>query len=67
MTRARYGRFLSVLKPHGVTMTDLFTLYIEQIIPILEKARPVEVASFVPDDRRSGRPKWKKGTEKSVV
>jgi hypothetical protein len=39
---------------HGMTMTDLLTLHIEQIIPVLQKAKPIDVPGYKHDKRAAG-------------
>jgi hypothetical protein len=61
MTRERHGRFLAAAYKHGMTATDLFTLFVDQITPVLLKATPLEVPGYrrdlrtkLPRSRRGG-------------
>jgi hypothetical protein len=54
LPRELRGRFMAAVAKHGLTMTDVLTLHIENIIPVLQKATPKEVEGFTPDRRGAG-------------
>ena len=51
LPRELRGLFMAAVAKHGLTMTDVITLHIRQIIPVLQKARPVEVPGYAQDKR----------------
>jgi antitoxin component of RelBE/YafQ-DinJ toxin-antitoxin module len=54
-------KFRAAVTKHGMTMTDILTFHINQIIPVLGKAEPIEVSGYKRDRRtRPPRPEWSK-------
>jgi hypothetical protein len=51
MTRERHGRLLAAVDRHGMTITDLLTQYIDQVLPVMQRAKPVEVPGYKKDKR----------------
>jgi len=51
ISRDRHGELLAQVAKHGMTVTDILTLHIDQIIPVLEKAKPVDVPGYKKDKR----------------
>jgi len=51
LPRELRGLFMAAVAKHGLTMTDVITLHIRQIIPVLQKARQVEVPGYAQDKR----------------
>lgn len=51
MGRERHGRFLAAVVKHGMTATDLFNLFVDEITPVLLKATPMEVPGYKKDLR----------------
>jgi hypothetical protein len=51
ISRDRHGELLAQVAKHGMTVTDILTLHIDQIIPVLEKAKPVDVPGSKKDKR----------------
>ena len=51
LSRDRHGELLRAVSNHGMTVTDILTLHIDQIIPVLQKAKPVDVAGYKRDKR----------------
>lgn len=51
LNRARRGAFLAALVKHGMTLTDVLTHHIDQILPVLQKAVPVDVPGYKKDLR----------------
>ena len=47
----RKGELMSAVDKHGMTITDVLTIYIDQIIPVLQRAKPVEVPGYSQDQR----------------
>jgi hypothetical protein len=47
----RHGELLAAVAKHGMTVTDVLTLYIDQVLPILQHAVPVEVPGYTLDKR----------------
>jgi hypothetical protein len=60
LSRDRHGELLAQAARHGLTVTDLLTLHIDQIVPVLQKAKPIEVPGYKPDGRTQI-PAWKRG------
>ena len=46
IARARHARWLAAAGRHGITSTDLLTRYIDDVLPILQRARPVSVPVY---------------------
>lgn len=42
---------------HGMTLTDVLTLHIDQVTPVLQKAKPVDVPGYKKDLRT--KPPWR--------
>jgi hypothetical protein len=51
ISRDRHGELLAQVAKHAMTVTDILTLHIDQIIPVLEKAKPVDVPGYKKDKR----------------
>ena len=51
LKRDLHGKLLAAAAKHGVTVTDPLTLHIDQVLPILQKASPVEVHGYRRDLR----------------
>jgi hypothetical protein len=51
MTGERHGRLLAAVDKHGMTITDLLTQYIDQVLPVIQRAKPVEVTGYRTDKR----------------
>jgi hypothetical protein len=51
LSRDRHGKLLAAASKHGLTVTDILTAHVDQILPVLLKARPVEVPGFKRDLR----------------
>jgi hypothetical protein len=51
ISRDRHGAILAAAAKHGLTVTDILTLHIDQILPVLQKARPVDVPGYKKDLR----------------
>ena len=55
--RQRHAELLRLCSKHGITMTDLLTVHIDRIMPILSRATPVEVPGYKVDKRTRPRPR----------
>lgn len=51
LSRDRHGKLLAAVSKHGLTVTDILTAHVDQIIPVLLKAKPVEVPGYKRDLR----------------
>lgn len=51
LSRDRHGKLLAAVDKHGMTITDLLTHYIDQMLPVLQRARPVDVLGYKKDKR----------------
>lgn len=51
MARNQHGALLAACARHGITITDLLTMHVEQILPVLQKARVVDVPGLKRDLR----------------
>lgn len=47
----RHGKLLAAVSKHGLTVTDLLLAHIDQVLPVLLKAKPVDVPGFKRDLR----------------
>jgi IS1 family transposase len=50
-----HGALLQCCKRLGITMTDLFSTYVDKVLPVLRAAEPVEVKGYKPDGRTFAR------------
>lgn len=57
LSRDRHGQLLAACAKQGITMTDLLTLYIDHILPKLQRAHPTTVPGYEPD-KRTKPPAW---------
>jgi hypothetical protein len=48
MTRSRHALLLKYCRQQGITITDLLTVYVDDVLPVLMKAVPVEVPATRP-------------------
>ena len=55
MSRDRHGELLAAVDRHGMTITDLLVSYIDQVIPVLQKAKPLNVPGYKLDNRGGSR------------
>jgi hypothetical protein len=46
-----HAALMGICDDHGITMTDLFTDYVDQAIPVLRKAAKVDVPGYKADKR----------------
>lgn len=51
ISRDRHGELLAAVDRHGMTVTDVLTVYIDQIIPVLQRAKPIDVPGYIVDKR----------------
>jgi hypothetical protein len=51
LSRDRHGKLLAAASKHGLTVTDILTAHVDQILPALLRAKPVEVPGFKRDLR----------------
>ena len=51
MSRARHAQLLAVVDRHDMTITDVLTLHVDQILPVLQKAKKVIVPGYSKDKR----------------
>lgn len=51
MRRDLHGQALAALVKHGMTMTDVLNLHIEQLLPVLQRAKAIEVPGYKRDMR----------------
>jgi hypothetical protein len=51
ISRDRHGKLLAAANKHGMTVTDLLIQYIDQVVPVLQRAMPVDVPGYVQDRR----------------
>ena len=51
LSRDRHGKLLAAVDRHGMTITDLLVHYIDQVLPVLQRAKPVDVPGYKKDKR----------------
>ncbi len=51
ISRDRHGKLLAAVTKHGMTITDLLTDYIDRVLPVLQRADPVDVPGYRLDHR----------------
>jgi len=51
VSRDRHGELMAAVDKHGMTITDVLTFLIDQVTPMLQRAKPVEVRGYTLDKR----------------
>ncbi len=51
LSRDRHAKLLAAADKHDMTLTDLFRLHVDRLLPVLQKATPVDVPGYKKDGR----------------